>query len=53
MGYEKKDSLGWALIGCGGAGNGHASGAAATPEIVLRGFCSPRSVHRGMAAALI
>ena len=43
MGYEKKDSLGWALIGCGGAGNGHASGAASTPEIVLRGFCDVRA----------
>jgi len=43
MGNGKKDSLGWALIGCGGAGNGHASGVASTPEILLRGFCDVRA----------
>lgn len=31
--------IGWALIGCGGAGRSHARGAAATPGIVVRGFC--------------
>ncbi|MCZ6676009.1 MAG: Gfo/Idh/MocA family oxidoreductase [Candidatus Poribacteria bacterium] len=34
--------LGWALIGCGGAGNGHAQWASSTPEIVVRGFCDIR-----------
>lgn len=31
--------LGWALIGCGGAGKGHARWASATSEIEVRGFC--------------
>ena len=30
---------GWALIGCGSAGSGHARGAAMTPEVEVRGFC--------------
>ena len=34
--------LGWALIGCGGAGNGHAQWASATPGLVVRGFCDIR-----------
>ena len=34
--------LGWALIGCGGAGNGHAGWASSTPSIVVRGFCDTR-----------
>ena len=35
--------LGWALIGCGGAGNGHARGASDTPDVEVRGFCDVRS----------
>ncbi len=35
--------LGWALIGCGGAGNGHARGASSTPGVVVRGFCDIRA----------
>jgi predicted dehydrogenase len=31
--------LGWALIGCGGAGNGHAQWASSTPDVEVRGFC--------------
>jgi len=31
--------LGWALIGCGGAGNGHARWASSTADITVRGFC--------------
>ena len=30
---------GWALIGCGGAGTGHAKGASITPGVEVRGFC--------------
>ena len=37
------DKLSWALIGCGGAGNGHARGASDTPDVVVRGFCDVRS----------
>ncbi len=39
---------GWALIGCGGAGSGHARGAAETPEVEVRGFCDvvPESAER-------
>ena len=36
-------SLGWALIGCGGAGNGHAQWASASPDIEVRGFCDVRA----------
>ena len=32
-------ALGWALIGCGSAGREHARGAAADPDIAVRGFC--------------
>ena len=35
--------LGWALIGCGGAGNGHAQWATSTPDIAVRGFCDTRA----------
>lgn len=35
-------SLGWALIGCGGAGNGHAQWASSTPEVAVLGFCDAR-----------
>jgi len=35
--------LGWALIGCGGAGNAHARWASETPGIVVRGFCDIRA----------
>ena len=38
--------LGWALIGCGGAGNGHARGASDTPDVEVRGFCDVRSIQR-------
>ena len=37
------DRLGWALIGCGGAGNGHARYASDTPDVEVRGFCDVRS----------
>ena len=39
---------GWALIGCGSAGSGHARGAAMTPEVEVRGFCDvvPASAER-------
>ena len=37
------DKLGWALIGCGGAGNGHARYASDTPDVEVRGFCDVRS----------
>ena len=32
-------SLGWALIGCGGAGNNHAQWAMSTPGVEIHGFC--------------
>jgi myo-inositol 2-dehydrogenase/D-chiro-inositol 1-dehydrogenase len=35
-------ALGWALIGCGGAGRGHARWAAGTPDVAIRGFCDVR-----------
>jgi predicted dehydrogenase len=35
--------LGWALIGCGGAGNGHAQWASSTPDVEVRGFCDVRT----------
>jgi predicted dehydrogenase len=38
----KNQPLGWALIGCGGAGNGHAQWASATPGLIIRGFCDIR-----------
>ena len=31
--------LGWALIGCGGMGKGHARWASSTQDVVVRGFC--------------
>ena len=34
--------LGWALIGCGGAGRSHARGAAETPGVAVRAFCDVR-----------
>ena len=39
MGDKNVTTLGWALIGCGGAGRGHATGAAATQGVKFRGFC--------------
>ena len=38
----KNKPLGWALIGCGGAGNGHAQWASDTPYLAIRGFCDVR-----------
>ena len=40
--------LGWGLIGCGGAGSGHARGAADNPDVAVRAFCDvdPRSAER-------
>ncbi len=35
-------ALGWALIGCGGAGRSHARGAAETPGVAVRAFCDVR-----------
>ena len=35
--------LGWALIGCGGAGRGHAQMAAANLDIKVCGFCDTRA----------
>ena len=32
-------SLGWALIGCGGAGNRHTQWAMSTPGVEIHGFC--------------
>ena len=37
------EKFGWALIGCGGAGNGHARYASDTPDVEVRGFCDVRS----------
>ena len=34
--------LGWALIGCGGAGRAHAKYAVSTPDVTVRGFCDVR-----------
>jgi myo-inositol 2-dehydrogenase/D-chiro-inositol 1-dehydrogenase len=34
--------VGWALIGCGGAGRSHARGAAETAGVAARVFCDPR-----------
>jgi len=34
--------LGWALIGCGGAGRRHATGALETPGVEVVGFCDVR-----------
>ena len=39
-------TLGWALIGCGGAGRAHAGWAAATDGVAVRGFCD---LHVGAA----
>ena len=39
-------NLGWALIGCGGAGRAHAGWAAATDGVAVRGFCD---IHEGAA----
>ncbi|HEX2034200.1 MAG TPA: Gfo/Idh/MocA family oxidoreductase [Chloroflexota bacterium] len=35
-------ALGWALIGCGGAGRSHARGAAETAGVTIRAFCDVR-----------
>ena len=35
--------LGWALIGCGTAGNAHARGAKSTPDVVVCAFCDIRA----------
>ena len=42
------EDLGYALIGCGSAGNGHAGYAAATPGVGVVGFCD---VHEEAARA--
>ena len=36
---HESQTLGWALIGCGGAGRAHAGWAAATDGVAVRGFC--------------
>ena len=38
-----KQPLGWALIGCGGAGRAHARDAAATSGATVRAFCDVRA----------
>ena len=40
--------LGWGLIGCGGAGRGHARYAAEDPDVAVRAFCDvdPRAAER-------
>lgn len=40
--------LGWGLIGCGGAGGGHARGAADDPDVAVRAFCDvdPQAAER-------
>ena len=35
--------MGWALIGCGGAGKSHARWASSTPDITIRGFCDTQA----------
>ena len=35
--------MGWALIGCGGAGNSHARWASSTPDVVIRGFADAQA----------
>ena len=42
-------TLGYALIGCGGAGRAHAGWAAATDGVAVRGFCD---IHEGAAQQL-
>ena len=42
-------ALGWALIGCGGAGRAHAGWAADTEGVEVRGFCD---IDAGMAEQL-
>ena len=42
-------ALGWALVGCGGAGRAHADWAAATEGVAVRGFCD---IQAGMAEQL-
>ncbi len=44
-----KGALGWALIGCGGAGRAHTGWAAATEGVSVRGFCD---IQAGMAEQL-
>jgi len=46
-GAEK--ALGWALVGCGGAGRAHAGWAAATDGVAVHGFCD---IQAGMAEQL-
>ncbi len=43
MAKSSTEPLGWALIGCGGAGTGHARWAASTQDIEVRGFCDVRT----------
>ena len=38
-GVKTDPTLGWALIGCGGAGRAHAAWAASTDGVTVRGFC--------------
>lgn len=42
-------ALGWALVGCGGAGRAHTGWAAATEGVTVRGFCD---IQAGMAEQL-
>ena len=42
-------ALGWALVGCGGAGRAHAGWATATEGVAVRGFCD---IQAGMAEQL-
>ncbi|MDE0506255.1 MAG: Gfo/Idh/MocA family oxidoreductase, partial [Candidatus Poribacteria bacterium] len=41
-------AMGWALVGCGGAGRSHARWASSTTDIVIRGFCDtqPEAARR-------
>ncbi len=35
--------MGWALIGCGSAGNSHAKWASSTPDVAIQGFCDAQA----------
>ena len=35
--------MGWALIGCGSAGNSHAQWASSTPGVAIQGFCDAQA----------
>lgn len=39
---DKVRRFGWVLIGCGSTGRAHMAGAAATPDVEIRGFCDVR-----------